>query len=214
MVVRPQGRRGAIAVFALVAAVAVVRGGALGFAIAALAAAGIVWVLRQRLTADGRGVTVVNVVRVLRVPWLEINDFRLRRMRPVMATCLEIDRHDGRPVRSWAVMTGTLYGGFSRARVNTILADLRRRHAFALGISPSLVDARALDDALAAAEGGDFTPLQSFVLEERGDFRAVQERLRTLTSEGRIDLEALGARHEAPDTAGERTARSSHNSVS
>lgn len=184
---------------AIVAGLALVRGGSLGFALGGVAAAGVVWLLRERLVADDSGVTIVNLVRVFRIPWSEIDEFRMRQLAPGLATCLEIRRHDRGAVRSWVVMTSGRYG-FARSRINSILADLRRRHALAAGEAPALADRRALDEALAAAESGDFALLESFVMEERGDLETLQRTLHALASEGRIDLGALRLKHRAAAT--------------
>jgi hypothetical protein len=145
-----------------------------GVFVAALAVFAVVALQRMRLSADASGVTVVNLLWPRRIPWSEISDFRLG--RAALSTCLDVCRLDGVRVHAW-VLTTTGRAAYSGASVDTIVSDLRQRLMLANGESQADLDARAIDDALAAADGGTFRQASTLVAENRVDAREMAEKL-------------------------------------
>jgi PH (Pleckstrin Homology) domain-containing protein len=141
-----------------------------GLVLAASALVPIGVVHRMRISADASGVTVVNLLRRHRIPWSGISDFRMGRV--ASSTCLDVWTRDGLQVHSWVVTTA-----YPRAKVENILADLRRRLMLANGESQEDLDARAVEDALAAAGKGDYLPASTLVAENRVDAQAMAEKL-------------------------------------
>jgi hypothetical protein len=130
-----------------------------------------VLMLRQRLVADEWGVTVINLVRVFRIPWREVSDFRMGRVGPYYR-CLGVYRRDGRRVNAWVVDTGR------------IISELRRRQAAANGESLEAANARALENALTAARNGDMAPVNDLLMEERVDPMLIMNGLDELADQG------------------------------
>jgi hypothetical protein len=92
-----------------------------GIVVAAALAVPIVVIQRMRLAADEDGVTVVNLLRRRRVPWWEIDDFRLGHVG--LSTCLDVCKRDGSRVHAW-VVTLTGAAAFEPARVEAIRDEL------------------------------------------------------------------------------------------
>lgn len=113
-------------IFAALAVAALLLEGVTGIILALLALVPIVLVRRARLSADGSGVTVVNLVRKQRIPWSEISDFRLGRVARI--TCLDVCKWDGSRVHSW-VATSSGDTAYQRYVINGIVSDLRERLA-------------------------------------------------------------------------------------
>jgi hypothetical protein len=139
-----------------------------------LAAMIILAVQRMRFSADDSGVTAVNLLRARRVAWSEISDFRLGRIGH--STCLDVCRQDGTRMRAWAVTTTGL-AAHPQARVDDLILELRQRLMLANGWSQEDLDARAIDDALTAADGGEFRQASALVAEGRVESQAMAERL-------------------------------------
>jgi hypothetical protein len=95
---------------------------------------------RPRLEADERGLTVVGVVRMVRIPWIEIAGFHMERVgsgvqyitadggglqleRVEPQTCLAIERRDGTTVHA-RVITADTRTGYSSARVEEMVREL------------------------------------------------------------------------------------------
>jgi hypothetical protein len=148
--------------------------GVTGLALAALAVVPVVVVHRMRLTADDSGVTIVNLLVRRRLPWTEIGDFRLGRVG--LSACLDVCRRDGSRVHAWAVTTGGV-AAYSAGEIARILTDLRERLVLATGESKEDIDARAIDEALAAAERGAYSQASSLVAENRIAAEAMAEKL-------------------------------------
>lgn len=148
--------------------------GVTALALAALAGVPVVVVHRMRLTADDSGVTVVNLLARHRLPWTEIGDFRIGRIG--LSTCLDVCRRDGSRVHAWAVTTSGV-AAYSAGEVARILTDLRDRLVLATGESKEDIDARAIDEALAAAERGAYSQASSLVAENRIAAEALAEKL-------------------------------------
>jgi hypothetical protein len=141
---------------------------------------------RMRLAADESGVTVVNLAHRVRIPWADIDGFRMGWVG--LSTCLDVRLRNGRRVHAWVVTT-TGAAAYSRKQSNDVLIELRRRLARSKGESPEAADARELEDALRAAENRDYAPLRNFASDERVDIVELWERVHALADEGRIDLE-------------------------
>jgi len=142
--------------------------------LAALALVPVVAVHRMRLSVDASGVTVVNLLRRRRFPWAEISDFRMGRV--ALSTCLDVCKRDGTRVHAWVVtITGAV--AYPGAKVESILTDLRQRLMLANAESQEDLDARAIKDALAAADRGEYLPASSLVAEKRVDAQAMAEKL-------------------------------------
>ena len=140
----------------------------------ALALLPVVVVHRMRLSADAFGVTVVNLLGRRRIRWAEISDFQMGRV--ALSTCLDVCKRDGTRVHSWVVTT-TGAPAYSGAKVSSILTDLRQRLMLATGESREDLDARAVEDALAAGDRGEYLQASSLVAEKRIDARAMAEML-------------------------------------
>ena len=145
-----------------------------GIVLAALAVVPIVVVQRMRITADSSGVTVVNLFWPRTVPWLEIVDFRLG--HGWMSTCLNICKQDGERVHAWAVTT-TGAAVYSSSQVEEIIGELRERLMLANGWSQNELDARSVEDALRAADRGEYLDSSSLVAEGRIDSQSMAEQL-------------------------------------
>lgn len=95
---------------------------------------------RPRLEADERGLTVVGLVRMVRIPWVEIVGFHMERVgsdvpyitadggglqleRVEPQTCLAIERRDGTTVHA-RVITDDARTGYSSARVEEMVREL------------------------------------------------------------------------------------------
>jgi hypothetical protein len=120
-----------------------------GLVFAVLAVVPILVVQRMRLSADASGGTVVNLLRASRIEWSEISDFRMGRV--ALGTCLDVCKRDGTRVHAWIVTT-TGYPAYSSTQVDSMISDLRLRLMPANGWSHEVLDARATEAALAAAD--------------------------------------------------------------
>lgn len=158
-----------------------------GLVLAALALVPIGVVHRMRLNADASGVTVVNLLRRRRIPWSEISDFRMGRI--ALSTCLDVCTRDGIRVHSWVVTT-TEAAAYSRTKVDNIVSDLRQRLMLANGESQEDLDARAIEDALAAADRGEYSQASTLVAEDRIDAQAMAEKLIKRSKRDRHDADA------------------------
>jgi hypothetical protein len=161
-------------IFLILGASALVSYGSAGVVLAVLALIPIVAAHRMRLSADASGVTVVNLLRPRRTPWSEISDFRMGRV--ALSTCLDVCMRDGSRVHSWVVTT-TGRAAYSGVTVNRVISDLRQRLMLANGESPDDLDARAVEDALAAADKGDHAAASALVAENRIGAQEMAERL-------------------------------------
>ena len=164
-----------------------------GFVLAALTVVPVVVAFRMRLAADDSGVTIINLSRRVRIPWTEIEGFRMGWLR--LSSCLDVRMTDGNRVHAWVVTT-TGGGAYSQDDANALVSELRRRLALARGESPDRADARALEDALGAAERGDYEPLGELAMDDRIDPAELWRRVEELADQGRIDLHDL--RRSAP----------------
>jgi hypothetical protein len=116
----------------------------------------------------------VNLFRPRTVPWSEIVDVRVGHRW--MSTCLNICKQNGERVHAWAVtMTGAVV--YSPSEVEEIIGELRKRLMLANGWSQKELDARSLEDALAAADRGEYVDSSSLVAEGRVDSRSMAEQL-------------------------------------
>jgi hypothetical protein len=174
-------------IFLGLGASALVRYGSTGVVLAVLALIPIVVVQRMRLSADAAGVTVVNLLRPNRTPWSEISDFRMGRV--ALSTCLDVCKRDRSRVHSWVVTT-TGRGAYSGTTVDRVISDLRQRLMLANGESPDDLDARAVEDALAAADKGDHAPAAALVAEHRIGAQEMAERLIELSKQQQHSAEA------------------------
>jgi hypothetical protein len=145
-----------------------------GLVLAGLAVAVVYPVQRMRFEADDDGVTVVNLLRAHGLAWSEISDIRLGSVKGTR--CLEIGTHDGRCVHAWVVTT-TGRAALDRSKVDSILYDLRRSLMLANGESQQDLDARSIEAALAAADGGRYSLASDLVWERRVDGRVMAEKL-------------------------------------
>jgi hypothetical protein len=157
-----------------------------GDVLAALALVPIVVAFRMRLAADDSGVTVVNLLRRVRIPWADIDGFRMGWVG--LSTCLDVRLRDGRLLHAWVVTT-TGAAAYSRKQSENVLGELRRRLARSKGETPEAANASDLEAALRAAENRDYTPLRNFAGDERVDMIELWERVHALVDEVRIDLE-------------------------
>jgi hypothetical protein len=130
MVIRPKLRWFVVLAFAGLGGIALAQGRPHGRVFAALAAIPIAWVCWQRLSADERGITVINGVRPIRVPWAEISGFELG--RTVWTDCLDVCRRDGTRVHIWVTLQSGR-GSYSRGELSEIADELRSRQAVAAG---------------------------------------------------------------------------------
>jgi len=167
MVVHAPGRWEATAVFLTLAVVALSRQGltAGGVVLAAAAVLPVVLIQRIRLRADDLGVTIVNLTRRHDVPWPEISDFGVARVKS--GRCVEVRLRDGTRLHAWVPPTDRL------------ILELRSRLLGATGESQADLDARALDDALRAADAGTYDQASALVAENRVDAAALAELLVT-----------------------------------
>ena len=78
-------------------------------------------------------------------------------------------------------------GRYSRSKVDNIVSDLRQKLMLATGESEEDVDARALEDALAAACRGDHSQASALVAEGRVDALVMAEKLVGPAKAGRPD---------------------------
>ena len=106
------------------------------------------------------------------------------------SSCLDVQRTDGGVTHARALTT-TGARAHSQSEANVAVAELRRRLALARGEDPGRADSRALEEALRAAESGDFDPLGQLALEERIAPTELWNRVDELVDQGRIDRQAL-----------------------
>jgi Bacterial PH domain len=158
-----------------------------GYVWAALALIPIVVAFRMRVAADDSGVTIVNFGWPMRLPWPEIDGFG---MRTGQNHCLEVRTRHGRRVRGRALST-TGIAAYSEGQAQAVVDELRRRQAQANGETTEAADARAIEEALSAAEARNYVPFWDLA----GDFRVAPEelwrRVDELAAQGRIDEGAL-----------------------
>jgi hypothetical protein len=143
-------------------------------AVFALAAVAVVVTQRMRFSADDSGVTVVNLLRARRIPWPEIGDFRLE--GTFRRGCLEVCKRDGTRVRAWVVTPAGL-AAYPRARLNSLILDLRQRLMLANGWSQHDLDAHAVEVVLADADRGEYLPSSMLVADGRVEAQLMAEKL-------------------------------------
>jgi len=164
------------------------------FVLAGVLIALILLAFRMRIEADDSGVTIVNFFLPVFIPWREVDGFRMA--WSVQTRCLEVRRRSSRRVRGWALNNMGVGGllGSSEGQIQAAIDELRRWQAQANGETVETVDARAVDEALRAAENGDYAPFRNLLGD---DFRVfpdeLWERASELAARGRIDMEALRA---------------------
>jgi hypothetical protein len=95
---------------------------------ALLFAAGLFVLRRPRLSADEQGLTIVNLVRTRHVPWVDVARLQVSGSDLGLAVQLR----DGRILHAW-VLTPNPSSGYSFARRDEIVAELRQLHAHATG---------------------------------------------------------------------------------
>jgi hypothetical protein len=157
----------------------------------------LIWVLRERVSADERGVTVVNLVRRFRIPWSEIAGFE--RGRVGLTSCLDVCKRDGKRVHIWVTVSGWR-GDYFEGEVDGIAMKLRRLRAAAVGRAELDASQRcALDEAVAAAQAGDLGPMDQILVSKRMDPDVLYARLHELADAGQLDLDALRAKRRYGD---------------
>ena len=173
--------------FLVLGAFALVVGhlGLAGIVVAVLALVPIIVVHRMRLSADAHAVTVVNLAAASRIPWSEISDFRMGRV--ALSTCLDVCKRDGTRIHSWVVTT-TGAAAYSSSTADDIISDLRDRLMLATGESQDDLDARALEDALAAADAGRYSLASALVAEGRVDSLVMADKLLERSRSRRNDV--------------------------
>jgi hypothetical protein len=117
---------------------------------------------RPRLTANDRGITVVNLILTRRIPWRDVEGFAFEWAG--FLSCLAIHRRDGRVVHAW-VVTDDARNGYSSWQIEGIVHELRARQ----------------DGAGGAGERGDVAGLWDLPA-ERPRSRRVVESLPTVTA--------------------------------
>jgi len=137
-----------------------------GVVLGALALVPIVFANRMRLAVDASGVTVVNLLRRRRIPWADIRDFRTGSPYRYGPPVLEVCTGDGHRFPAWAVRLGGPTA-LSSARQDEVLTELRERLILANGVSMDRLDALAVEDALDAADRGEFAQALNLVHEGR-----------------------------------------------
>jgi hypothetical protein len=157
-----------------------------GIVLAALLLLLILPVQRMRLSADASGVTVVNLLRAHRIEWSEITYLRLGRV--ALSTCLNVYKRDGTRVPAW-VVTGTGAAAYPAPRVESVISDLRQRLMLANGWSQADLDAHAVEDALAAADQGEYRPSSTLVADGRVDAQTMAEMLVRRSKERRLNAD-------------------------
>jgi hypothetical protein len=168
------------------------RGDAFLIGLAVVSLLGSVVALRMRVVADRSGLKVVNLAWPRRVRWEEIRGFSIRGFGWWAAgnDSLEIRLKDGRRVRAWALSTNPSTG-YSLWAVEKMLDELRLRLAESNGETTDQADARGLDEALHAAEEGDYVPFWDLVNEDRISPEMLWARVDELAARGRLDRDAL-----------------------
>ena len=157
----------------------------------------LIWVLRERVSADERGVTVVNLARRFRIPWSEIVGFE--RGRVGFTSCLDVCKRDGKRVHIWVTVTGWR-GDYFEGEVDGIAAKFGRLRATAVGLDDlDGSQRRALDEAVAAAQAGDLGPMDRILVSDRMDPDVLYARLHELAETGQLDLDALRAKRRYGD---------------
>jgi len=176
-------------------------GGAL--VIAAVMLLGAVAAFRIRIVADTVGLTVVNLGWPRRIRWTEVSGLRVQpdgKWWSMGDDSLEIRLKDGRRVRARALATSTATG-YSGWAADKIVGELRRRLAEANGETTDEAEARALEEALRAAETGNYAPFWELAYDDRIRPETLWGRVDELAAHGRVDLDAL-------DRSGPRVSRS------
>jgi hypothetical protein len=180
-----------VAAFGFIAGGAVIAGSLWGL----LALLPVAWVLRMRVAADAEGVTVVNFVRAVQVPWSEVAGFEPGRV--FLSRSLDVCKNDGTRVHIWfATMSGGV-GDYSPHQIQDFATKLARLRAEALGQLPVQAGAAELEQALHAIEQGDPGPLDDLLATHRIEPSLYTERLDSLAAEGKLDLPALRASRRA-----------------
>lgn len=170
---------GGVAAFMLIA-----YRGAVGVVLAGILLVAIVIAVRMRLVADDSGITIVNYGFPHRIPWSEIEGFRMGWSH--RSNSLDVRLAHGEGARARVVTTS---GGaaYSQGEADALVTELRRRLAAAHGEDPERADARALEEALRAAERRDYGPLVELALDQRVDPEELWRRVGELGDQGRID---------------------------
>jgi hypothetical protein len=85
---------------------------------------------RPRLSADARGITVVNLLRTIRIRWNEVAGFGIGSTGT--ESCVAVRRSDGTAVNAW-VLADDVRSGYTPEQLATIVGELRDRLAAAGG---------------------------------------------------------------------------------
>jgi hypothetical protein len=85
---------------------------------------------RPRLSADARGITVVNLLRTIRIRWTEVAGFGVGSAGA--ESCVAVRRRDGTAVGAW-VLADDVRSGYTPEQLASIVGDLRDRLAAAGG---------------------------------------------------------------------------------
>jgi hypothetical protein len=136
-----------------------------GIALTGLPAVNIALVLCARLSADRTGVTVVNFWPGRRIPWTEIDDFRVGRSG--RATCLDVWRRDGTRVHALVTTYGLPWA--NAVDIDELVQRLRQVRATYTGEFEDEATRRALERALAEADAGHYATASKLVAEGRVD---------------------------------------------
>jgi hypothetical protein len=168
------------------------RGDAFEIGLAPVCLLGSLVALRMRVGADRSGLTVVNLAWPRRIRWEEIGGFSIRGLGwwATGNDSLEIRLKDGRRVRAWALSTNPSTG-YSAWAADKMLDELRLRLAEANGETTDEADARVLDEALRAAEAGDYVPFWDLAGDDRISPETLWARVDELATRGRLDRDAL-----------------------